>query len=57
MPLIKPILKSQYHAAFSMLEQAIERCPEALWTATDHPNPFWHVAYHALFCTHILNNG
>jgi hypothetical protein len=50
---IKPILKSQYHAALAMLEQAIDRCPETLWCVPANPNPFWHVAYHALFCTHM----
>lgn len=53
MTLMKPVLKSQYHAALAMLEQAIERCPENLWISSDHPNPFWHVAYHGLFCTHM----
>jgi hypothetical protein len=50
---IKPILKNQYHASLAMLEQAIEKCPADLWLAQDHPNPFWHVAYHALFFTHL----
>jgi len=50
---MKPILKSQYRAALAMLEQAIDRCPETLWCVPDSPNPFWHVAYHALFCTHM----
>jgi hypothetical protein len=49
----KTVLKSQYQAALAMLEQTIEQCPEDLWTSGDHPNPFWHVAYHALFCTHM----
>jgi hypothetical protein len=49
----KAILKSQYSAALAMLEQAIDRCPDTLWTSGDHPNPFWHVAYHAIFITHM----
>jgi len=47
------VLKSQYHAALAMLEQAIERCPDRLWTSTGHSNQFWHIAYHALFFTHL----
>jgi hypothetical protein len=47
------ILKSQYHAGLAMLGQAIERCPDGLGLSRDHPNPFWHVAYHAIFITHM----
>ncbi|MGB2820123.1 MAG: DinB family protein [Phycisphaerae bacterium] len=50
---IKTALKSQYHAALAMLRQAIERCPEALWTAGGHPSPYWQIAYHTLFFTHL----
>ncbi len=46
-------LKSQYHAALAMLRQAIERCPDDLWIAGDHPRTFWRIAYHALFYTHL----
>jgi hypothetical protein len=52
MTIPKTIFKSQYHAAFSMLEQAIELCPDDLWIGGD-TNKFWHVAYHALFVTHM----
>ena len=43
--------KSQYHAALTMLRQAIEACPPELWTDASYVNPFWHVAYHTLFYT------
>jgi hypothetical protein len=36
-----------------MLRQAIEPCPDDLWTGGDHPNQFWHIAYHVLFYTHL----
>ncbi len=51
--LLRPILKSQYHAGLAMLRKAIEVCPESLWVDTDYRNPFWRVAYHALFYTHL----
>ena len=36
-----------------MMQQAVEKCPENLWNdAADH-NKFWHIAYHALFYTHL----
>ena len=46
-------LKSQYAAAFAMLHQAVEKCPAALWTDAACGNPFWMVAYHILFYTHL----
>ena len=36
-----------------MLGQAIKACPESLWLSEDHLNRFWHIAYHALFYTHL----
>jgi len=47
---LRPILKSQFHAALAMLHQAVEICPEQLWNDSSSTNAFWHVAYHALFC-------
>jgi predicted kinase len=35
------------------LKQAIEKCPDALWNDPADKNRFWHVAYHALFYTHL----
>ena len=52
---IRAILKSQYHAALAMLRDAVERCPEELWFSTEHLNPCWQVAYHALFFTHYYS--
>ena len=51
--LMRPILKSQYHASLAMLRDTIERCPDALWTSGDYLNPFWRIAYHALYYTHF----
>ena len=49
----KEAIKSQYHAAFAMLKQAIEKCPESMWDDTEYVNPFWRVAYHTLIYTHF----
>ena len=49
----KPVIQSQYQAALAMLRQAIEQCPEALWTDAAYQNPFWRVAYHVLIYTHF----
>jgi hypothetical protein len=36
-----------------MLKQAIEECPESLWSGPEYNNEFWHIAYHVLFYTHL----
>lgn len=45
--------QSQYLAALEMLKQAVLQCPESLWNKSEHENRFWHIAYHALFYTHL----
>jgi len=50
---ISDILRSQYHATLAMLKQAIEKCPSELWNDPQDRSKFWHVAYHALFYTHL----
>ena len=43
----------QYLAGLEMLERAIDLCPESQWYSTEYTNRFWHIAYHALFYTHL----
>ena len=50
---VKQAIKSQYYAALEMLNQAIEACPESLWDDPGYESPFWHIAYHVLFYTHL----
>lgn len=50
---IPEIIRSQYHATLTMLRQAITRCPDELWNDAQDRNKFWHVAYHAMFYTHL----
>jgi hypothetical protein len=49
----RQIIRSQFLATLEMLKQAIEKCPDALWDDPADKNRFWHVAYHALFYTHL----
>jgi hypothetical protein len=49
----KALVQSQYDAALDMLDEAIRTCPEDLWTDPGFKNAFWHIAYHALFYTHL----
>jgi hypothetical protein len=53
MEMMRPVLKSQYHASLAMLRETIERCPEPLWSRGDYRNPFWRIAYHSLYYTHF----
>jgi len=50
---VRQSLKSQYHATLAMLRDAVQRCPDAEWVAADKGSPFWRVAYHALYYTHL----
>lgn len=50
---IQEIVESQYLASLEMLKQALEKCPEDRWNPPGEKNKFWHVAFHALFYTHL----
>ena len=52
-PVLRSILKSQYHAALAMLRETVERCPDDLWSDAEHLNSFWQIAYHTLFFAHL----
>src|SRR5438270_6424089 len=52
-PMLRGVLKSQYHASLAMLREAIERCPPEEWVRTEHKNAFWQLAYHTLFFAHL----
>jgi len=50
------LIQSQYHATLDMLEEAIRTCPDDLWADPGFTNAFWHVAYHAVFYTHLYSS-
>lgn len=50
---LRAIFKNQHHASLAMLRQSIERCPDDLWSDGNYTNPFWRIAYHALYYTHL----
>ncbi len=50
---VRQALKRQNHAALAMLRQAVERCPEEVWTSGAHPRTFWRIAYHAAAYAHL----
>ena len=47
------IIISQYQAALEMLKQTIAQCPDSIWNSPNDKTKFWHIAYHALFYTHL----
>lgn len=47
------VIVSQYLAALEMLKQAIVKCPDSVWNDPRDKTKFWHIAYHALFYTHL----
>jgi len=49
---LRQALKEQYHAGLAMLAECVEKCPEAMWLAGEHPRPFWRIAWHAAYFTH-----
>ena len=50
---VRQVIASQYNASLEMLRQTIEACPDSLWADPEPENAFWHIAYHALFYTHL----
>jgi hypothetical protein len=49
---LRGALKEQYHAGLAMLAECVEKCPEGVWLAGQHPRLFWRIAWHAAYFTH-----
>jgi uncharacterized damage-inducible protein DinB len=41
-------IRQQFHAAIDMLANAIDACPDAVWSG-EPPRAFWYLAFHVLF--------
>ena len=46
-------LKSQYRASLAMFREAIEKCPDTLWSREQDRNKTWQIAYHVLYFVHL----
>src|SRR6185436_15746837 len=46
---VKDAVWRQFGAAIDMLANAIDACPEGLWSDTSRTPPYWYVVYHTLF--------
>jgi uncharacterized damage-inducible protein DinB len=41
-------IRQQFHAAIDMLANAIQACPDSVWSG-EPPRAFWYIAFHTLF--------
>ena len=41
-------IRQQFHAANDMLRNAIQACPDSVWSG-EPPRAFWYIAFHTLF--------
>ena len=48
---------SQFGAAIDMLERAGRFCPDELWRDRSQQQPYWSIAYHALFWLDLYLSG
>jgi len=48
---LKNAFISQYIASLNMLEETINKADDTIWLNKKYTNPFWQIAYHALFYT------
>jgi hypothetical protein len=62
--MVKTVIWQQYGASIDMLEDAINACPDHLWTAVLWEDPddvaygqFWFVAYHTLLWLDLYLTG
>ena len=44
----KSSIRQQFHAAIDMLANAIQACPDSVWSG-EWPRAFWSLAFHAVF--------
>src|SRR5882724_4121923 len=49
-------IRQQFHAAIDMLANAIEACPDSVWSG-QAPRAFWYLAFHALFFLDLSLSG
>ena len=47
--ILNTIIWQQFGASIDMLENAMQACPEALWSDRSHRPEFWYVVFHTLF--------
>jgi hypothetical protein len=50
---LREALREQYHAGLAMLAECVEKCPDDLWRAGEHPRAYWRIVWHTLYFTHI----
>ena len=54
---MRTLLWHQFGAAIDMLENAIDACPDDLWSDRSRNPQYWYVAYHTLFWLDLYSFG
>jgi hypothetical protein len=55
--LLKAALWQQFGAAIDMLENAMEACPDDLWSDRSRQPEFWYLIFHTLFFLDLYLSG
>lgn len=50
---LESALAGQYRATLAMLKDCVEKCPNDIWEAGNHPRNTWRIAVHAAFFAHL----
>jgi hypothetical protein len=50
---LKSAFISQYKASLKMIQEAVSKADDVIWLNKEYKNPFWQIAYHALFYTDL----
>ena len=51
------VLWQQFGAAIDMLENAVNACPDDLWSDESQPPEFWYMVFHTLFYVDLYLSG
>lgn len=51
--ILRQAIQEQYHAGIAMLTECVAKCPDDLWPGGAYPRPFWRIAFHATYFTHL----
>ncbi len=53
----RAIVWNQFGASIDMLENAMQSCPETVWSDGTQKHEFWYLAYHTLFWLDLYLHG
>lgn len=56
-PAWNSMIWNQFGAAIDMLENALDACPDAIWSDRSRRPEYWYIAYHTLFWLDLYLTG